>query len=55
MSHTHMTTILHSILAANSLQRPSSELEYLRMNFILRLETNSFVYQLCQRSNDTLW
>jgi len=27
----------------------------LRMNFILRLETNSFVYQLCQRSNDTLW
>jgi len=50
MSHTHMTTILHSILAANSLQRPS-----LRMNFILRLETNSFVYQLCQRSNDTLW
>jgi len=39
MSHTHMMTNIncfHSRLAvpANSLQRPFSELQYLRLNFI---------------------
>ena len=48
---THIANILHSKLAAyaNSLQRPSFELQYLRKNFILRLTINNFVSVIPKR------
>jgi len=45
MSYTHMTNILHLrlVVSANSLERPCSELRYVRRNYILSLAINSFV------------